>query len=213
VPPYCPQYLDLVDYITSQFQGETRILAWEIGNELKLDPGSAQDMADFVAFNHSMARRIKECDPNHLVTTGMKSTQHTYMLGHRDLAEKLYSGRDANGRRLIDFITVHSYVDPAERPEEKRGFELDAQLAKALGMPIVVEETGVNRHAGDFRARLEEHMRRWFDTPLSPDEQPAYGFMQWGFCPKGVADGSSDNFDDRTVIKETYHKRGELLAV
>ena len=135
------------------------------------------------------------------------------MLHNRDLAETLYNGRRANGRRLIDFVTIHSYVDPGEISDEKLGFEFDAQLAKAIGTPLIVEETGVNRHAGDCRANLEDHMKRWFDIPAESDQLSAYGFMEWGFCPQGVGDGSDDNCNDRTVIKEVYGHRSQILAV
>ena len=215
VPPYCPQYLSLVDHIVGEFRAEKRILAWEIGNELKLDPDHTPGIGrkEFVEFNLFMAERIKRLDPNHLVTTGMKSTQHPHMLHNRDLAERLYNGRRANGQRLIDFITIHSYVDPGEIPDEKLGFELDAKLAKALGMPLIVEETGVNRNAGDCRTQLEEHMGRWFDIPAASDQLSAYGFMEWGFCPQGVGDSSNDNCNDRSVIKEVYNKRKQMVAV
>jgi hypothetical protein len=133
------------------------------------------------------------------------------MVDNRDLAERLYDGRGANGKRLIDFVTIHSYVDPNEPEVEKRGFELDAKLAKALGMPIVVEETGVNRNAGDFRDKLEAHMKRWFDAPGS-DQLSAYGFMEWGFCPQGVGDRDDNNFSDRNVIRDVYLRRSQMLV-
>jgi endo-1,4-beta-mannosidase len=214
VPPYCPQYLSLVDHIVGKFKGETRILAWEIGNELKVDPDHTPGIGkrEFVAFNHFVAERIKRLDPNHLVTTGMKSTQHPHMIDDRDLAERLYNGRRANGTRLIDFVTIHSYVDPNEPEVERRGFELDARLARALGMPIIVEETGVNRQAGDCRDNLLQHMKRWFDMPAGSDQLNAYGFMEWGFCPQGVGDGDASNCNDRNVIRDVYRSRSQMLV-
>jgi hypothetical protein len=215
VPPYCPQYLSLVDHIVMNFRGEKRILAWEIGNELKLDPVPPPGIGkqDFVSFNHFVAERIKSIDPNHLVTTGMKSTQHPHLLHDRDLAERLYNGRRANGTRLIDFITIHSYFDPNEAADETLGFALDAKLAKALGMPIIVEETGVSKKADDCRTRLSEHMKRWLDIDSASDELAARGMLEWGFCPQGVGDGSNDNCNDRAIIKEVYSGRSQMLAV
>ncbi|MBX3013061.1 MAG: hypothetical protein KF832_16205 [Caldilineaceae bacterium] len=212
-PPYCAPYLQLVDHIVAEFRGEPRIFAWEIGNELKIDPSDSIRREDFIQFNHMVAERMKQADANHLVTTGMKSTQHPHMIDHRDLAELLYGKRRANGERLIDFVTIHSYVDPHEPAVERRGFELDAQLAKALDMPVINEESGVNKGVADFRANLEGHMDRWFN--LGPDSAmaPVYGFLQWGFCPPGIGDGDGGNHSDMTVIKEVYGRRSQLLAV
>lgn len=212
-PPYCAQYLSLVDAIVAEFRHDPRVFAWEIGNELKIDPSDSIRREDFIQFNHLVAERIKQQDPNHLVTTGMKSTQHPHMIDHRDLAEMLYSKRRANGERLLDFVTIHSYVDPHEPEVERRGFELDAALAKALDMPVINEESGVNRAVADFRTNLEGHMNRWFNIAPDSPMAPVYGFLQWGFCPPGVADGDGGNHSDLTVIKEVYGRRNQLLAV
>lgn len=86
-------------------------------------------------------------------------------------------------------MTIHSYFDPEELDDEKKGFEVDAKLAQAIRMPFIIEETGVKENAGDFSTKLEEHMRLWFS------ERGTYGMMYWGFHLEGLADGNRGNHD------------------
>lgn len=206
-PPYSTQYLDLVDQIVTEFKHEPKIFAWQIGNELKVDPSDQVTLDDYIRFNHMVADRIKTIDPNHLVTTGMKSTQHPHMIDRLDLAEALYSGHSASGTPLIDFVTIHSYVDPGEPEVETRGFKQDAMVAKTLNMPIINEESGVNKQVPDFETALNQHMDHWFNIHADAPMQAIQGFLQWGFCPDGIADGDGNNHSDKQVIYRVYGSR------
>lgn len=199
-------YLPYVEQIVSALRDEPRILAWEIGNEMKAE----QDPHSFVRFNQTVAARIKALDPNHMVTTGMKSTQHAWMEHEPTLRRELY------GTDTIDFITVHSYENgPAADDDGDSAVYQDADLARELGKPLVVEEAGIFKtmhgHAVDRGAELDRHMARWLD------ELGAYGYMQWGFDSLPVGDGDRDvgmvrgdhDWDD---LYRRYQVRAQKLA-
>ncbi|HXF62981.1 MAG TPA: NBR1-Ig-like domain-containing protein, partial [Caldilineaceae bacterium] len=118
---YRRNYLPLVQRIVSAFRGEPAIFAWEIGNELKLDRGNLGDPNDpnprlFINFNLAAAAAIKQIDPHHLVTTGMKSTHHAW-LHTAELQEALYASPN------IDFITIHSYEGIYDQEGDRRVYE------------------------------------------------------------------------------------------
>lgn len=193
-------FMPFVEFIVQKFhthQLGSRIFAWEIGNELKWDDRPA----DFVNFMLKIAGQIKALDPSHMVTTGMKSTQHAYMFNQPALADKLYRSD------LLDFITIHSYVDPrpkdheTQRIEEQRieeqGIENDAKLARRLGKPLLVEEAGIANVLPEPKQLLLNHMEHWFDKQLDTDDKhQAYGYMQWGFDPDGIGDGDRERWPD-----------------
>src|SRR5690606_35136666 len=138
------------EQIVTAFRHEPNIFAWEIGNELKLDRGNLADPNDpnpnlFVRFNLDVAALIKRLDPNHLVTTGMKSTHHAW-LHTPALQEALYTPPN------IDFVTIHSYEGMTDQEGDRRVYE-DGPLAIRLNKPFIVEEAG-------------------FDIRLFPDRLP-----------------------------------------
>ena len=187
-------YMPFVEQIVHELRNEPRIFAWEIGNELKAEG----DPDAFVRFNHAVARRIKEIDPHHMVTTGMKSTQHAWMEHKHDLRRQLYATED------IDFVTVHSYENgPAEDDHGDSAVYADAHLAREVGKPLVVEEAGIFKHHNgqgiDRGAELEKHLARWLD------QEGAYGYMQWGFDSLRIGDG-----DDHVGMVRDHHDWDDL---
>lgn len=185
-------YLPFVDEIVTAFKHEPRILAWDIGNELKLPEAKKS----FIDFNLAFAERIKHLDPSHLVTTGMMSTHHGGLLDEGQ--KRLY------GSEYIDFVTSHiynaSYADD------------DSALAEKLNKPYLVEEAGFDAKHGDDRS---ERIRQDMDVMF---ERGARGYMQWAFMAGGDNnDGDHDRGMDRTFhsdwdrLYDAYSQRARQL--
>jgi hypothetical protein len=168
-------YVPLVDTIVPAFKDEPRILAWDIGNELKLP----EDRKLFIDQNHAFANSIKSLDPNHLVTTGMMSTRHAGL--QYPGQKRLY------GSPHIDFVTSHIY-DAAYDDD-------DSELAAELEKPFLVEEAGFSAEHGDDRT---EKVRRDMDVMFG---RGACGYMQWAF----MAGGDNGDGDDKRGMDRRFH--------
>ncbi|MCH5378218.1 MAG: hypothetical protein JJ992_30040, partial [Planctomycetes bacterium] len=182
---YRSNYVPFVQKVVQAFADEPVIFAWEIGNELKLNPAGGNFESDphiqaFLDFMHATAREIRRLDPNHLVTTGMISTHHAWL--HSDnLRDRLYANDS------FDFLTVHCYNDELEND--------DSEVAARLGKPFIVEEAGYGRAFGvDRSGKVAEDMARWF-------ARGARGYMPWGFMAtsQDIGDGDGDSGLDRTL--------------
>ena len=106
---YDENYLKFVQKVVPQFSQRASIMAWEPGNELKLD----HQPTEFVNFMLKVAGELQRLAPNQLVTTGMISTQHAYM-------DPDDPNRRAERLRLLsspffDFITCLLYTSPSPR--------------------------------------------------------------------------------------------------
>lgn len=180
---YRQRYLPFVQAVVSAFRDDTRIFAWEVGNELKFEPAAADpDRATFIAFMHSVARTIRQIDPNHLVATGMISTSHA-SLNEGDLWRRLYGTSD------FDFLTVHCY-------NEEYGGKVDHEFARALNKPFIVEEAGFGKgRPGDRVDQTRRDMDYWFS-------RGARGYMQWGFMP---IFGDNGDGDDDAGMDRKFH--------
>ena len=185
-------YLPFVDTIVPAFKDEPRLMAWDIGNELKLP----EDRKLFIEFNHAFANRIKSLDPNHLVTTGMMSTCHAGLQypGQRKLYESPH----------IDFVTSHIY-------NAAYGDD-DSALAAELKKPFLVEEAGFDAQHGDDRA---EKVRQDMEVMYG---RGACGYMQWAFMAgEDNNDGDHDRGMDRKFHSDwdglwnTYSARAQAL--
>jgi hypothetical protein len=165
---YKKNYLPFVDTIVTAFRDRPRILAWDIGNELKLP--EARPL--FIDFHLAMAQHIKKLDPRHLITTGMMSTRHAGLMSPGQ--HRLYSSPH------IDFLTSHIYN--AEYGDD------DSALAAELKKPFLVEEAGFDARPDDDRTeRIREDMDRLFG-------RGARGYMQWGFM---AGEDNNDGDQDR----------------
>ncbi len=203
---YPRNYLPYLRKVVSAFADEPSIFAWEIGNELKLDPHGPISMdnpriAAFINFMHVAAREIRSLDSNHMVTTGMLSTRHA-SLKHNPLEKRLYDPA------CFDFVTVHCYNEEYEND--------DSALAQSLNMPYIVEEAGFgNRYGGDRSGWVRRDMARWFDG-----DRPAGGYMQWGYMATqfDMGDGDDDSGMDRCLhgdwdaLWRVYSERADALA-
>jgi hypothetical protein len=170
---YEQNYRPFVDTIVPAFKDEPRIMAWDIGNELKLP----EDRPLFIEFNHALADRIKSLDPRHLVTTGMMSTRHAGLWSPGQ--HRLYKSPH------IDFVTSHIYN--ADYGDD------DSALATELNKPFLVEEAGfdpIPEHQ-DRTDRVRQDMDVMFG-------RGACGYMQWAFMAGGDnGDGDRDRGMDR----------------
>lgn len=183
------------------------IMAWQLANEPR--PGSDQDGRPFYShykkWIEQTAKFIKSLDRNHLVSTGSEGSMGTL----RDL--DLF--KDAHGITEIDYLTFHmwpknwSWFD-VRQPEEtypramanSKAYILQhLQVAKELGKPIVLEEFGIERDAGNYQLRASTQQRdRFFaeifgflETQVKL-ESPLMGtnFWTWG----GLGKAQSDDF-------------------
>ena len=135
-----------------EYKKDPTIMSWQLANEPR---GYSQPDAHR-KWIYRTAKLIKELDPNHLVSTGTEGNTNTD-----------YSGIDLfedNNSPDIDYCTSHvwiqnwSWYDP-EKPETfdsalvKAKEYLEDQIVRArkLGKPIVLEEFGVSRDAGNFQ--------------------------------------------------------------
>ncbi|MBV7327155.1 peptidoglycan DD-metalloendopeptidase family protein [Chloroflexi bacterium TSY] len=181
---YENHYLPFVKQIVTAFRDEPNIFAWEIGNELKLDRANLTDPADqrpwdFIRFNLQVAAEIKRLDPNHMVTTGMKSTHHAW-LHTPELQDALYKTPN------IDFITIHSYEGKFDHDGDRRVWD-DVGVAARLDKPFIVEEAGfdIDVHPGRV-AKHRDHLEKWLDKGTR-------GYMTWGFIHEhAIGDGDND---------------------
>ena len=185
------------------------IFCWEIGNELKMEhPGDnpphtiVGDPVQFVNFNRDMATMIKKFNPHrHMVTTGMISTQHVHLKGKAGLIQQLYAAS------AIDFLTVHVYYGPQNRPPAQmipnNEPDFDAALARTFHKPIIVEEAGIHRDNDNFRGRLKADLQRYFKdthTATGQERQPAAGYMI--FRPPFGLIASGKLHADRDILQE-----------
>ena len=203
---YQDNYLKFVQKIVPRYRERASIMAWEPGNELKVD----NEPKVFVDFMLAVAKELQTLAPNQLVTTGMISTQHAHM--DPDDTNKRAERLRLLSSPHIDFITVHSYNGVNEHKEES-----DAALAQSLAKPIIVEEAGfvAGRQAEEDAARdpnfhipgcvsggrrrdcVKADMDKWFN------EKKARGYMQWGF----MAGDDNNDGDGRSGMDHAIHSR------
>lgn len=190
------RYREFIRKVVTAFKYEPRIMAYDIGNELKaesrLPDGRIQGHPEvLIAFMHEIAALIRRLDGHtHLITTGMISTRHAHMLGHDNWRLKLYQSPN------LDFVTNHAYHDddkaetPVEQDNDAPSREDDYDIAERLGKPIIIEEAGF-KHTESRRDRTG-----WFanELELTFDKRKTAGYMPWGFMKGG------DNGDGNTEL-------------
>lgn len=177
---YKQNYRGFVEATVAAFAHEPRIMAWELGNELKpFDvAGNGTEPAVFLPFAQDMTVRIRNLDKNHLITTGFINSGSNGIPGNTAAIKAYY---DAIPH--LSYLTVHFF----EHNGEEQRAEKDSDAARTvLNMPLVVEESGFDpdsSRVNDVRTMFT----KWFD------HRNAAGVMQWGFL--GVNDnGDGDGF-------------------
>jgi mannan endo-1,4-beta-mannosidase len=140
-------------YTKVSYRDDPAIMSWQLANE----PRGTGDPAALEAWIRGTAALIKSLDHNHLVTTGCEGeTPWPKASGVDFVKDHSIPG--------IDYATMHIWVqnwdwyDPAKEKETygaavaKMAAYFDDHVAKArkLGKPLVLEEFGLTRDAGDF---------------------------------------------------------------
>ena len=203
---YTVNYLPFVRSVVEMFQDEPTIMAWNIGNELKAEG----DPELLVKFMHDVARKIKQWDPKHLVTTGMISTRHAWMKesGNEKWRKVLYDVP------WLDFITNHTYHgddDPntnLDQENDTNSREDDSDLAQDRNKPLLIEEAG-------FKPTPSRPNRKeWYENELRVllDERGASGYMPWGFMARGNnGDGDNELGIDEHAHRDDWKDLNDLL--
>ena len=141
-----------VNSITGKpYKDDPAIFSWQIGNEPRCFSDDPQIRAGFIGWMTETARIIKELDPNHLLSTGNEG-----LMGCESDPALLEAVNSIPG---VDYMTIHIWPynwgwAKAESLEEDLDSALaktdeyvnqHVELAKKLGLPIVVEEFGFPR--------------------------------------------------------------------
>lgn len=177
-------YLPFVEQVVEAFKNEPQIMAWEIGNELKVDG----DPDLFTRFNHQVAAAIRAKDTNHLITTGIISTRQAFMFTQAQ-KQRLYTNPN------LDFITNHAY--------NGENLEDDSALSLLMNKPLIVEEVGFDAGRGEDRSdRVRADMNKWFARGAS-------GYMQWGFMATQFDNGDGDR---QSGMDRQFHDDFDALA-
>ena len=179
---YRQNYLPFAESILRTFSHEPTIMAYDIGNELK-----AQDQPELlVRFMLNVAGRLRDFDQNHLLTTGMISTRHAFLMtpGKAHLRRQIYD------TPLLDFITNHAYhIDGNDKPSP----EDDSDLSRELVKPLLIEEAGFAAFS-DRTALYTQEIDQLFG-------RGAVGYMPWGF----MAGANNGDGDDQLGVDGIWH--------
>ena len=133
------------------YKDDPAIFAWQIGNEPRCFSDEAEIRDGFIGWLTESARLIKELDPNHLVSTGNE--------GFMGCEEDAALVERVNSIPGVDYMTIHiwpynwSWVRADHLAEDLDGalaktdayVAQHAELARRLGLPIVLEEFGFPR--------------------------------------------------------------------
>ncbi|MBO4842500.1 MAG: cellulase family glycosylhydrolase [Bacteroidales bacterium] len=133
------------------YKDDPAIFAWQIGNEPRCFSDEAEIRDGFIGWLTESARLIKEIDPNHLVSTGNE--------GFMGCEEDATLVERVNSIPGVDYMTIHiwpynwSWVRADHLAEDLDGalaktdayVAQHAEMARRLGLPIVLEEFGFPR--------------------------------------------------------------------
>jgi hypothetical protein len=197
-------YLPFVEHIVTRFREDRRILAWELGNELKARPDI------FVNFAEAVSNRIFELDAFHLITTGIIN------LGSLSFDYDNLPARNPYTLPNIDFGTIHFYKSNDNghcfqnaAPEEADFVQAELDrvpreiaAARAANRPVIIEEFGCC--SGDRAETTRDFMTRHFNDGVA-------GFLQWGFMAAGGSPDTGDG-DHRWGMDRELHGDYDALA-
>ncbi len=176
---------------------EPSILAWELANEPRhTGPGGGRELLEWIAKSSGFIKRI---DRNHLLAVGDEG-----FFGKRGRSH-LYDGRyggDAEAfLRLdtIDFGTYHFYPDHWGVPIHFAGKWIrdHAELARAAGKPVVLEEFGI------ARTPLPNRLARYQDWMRLASESGSAGALLWMI---GSTEPDAAQYRDRYTLRTVSNR-------
>lgn len=141
-------------YTGRQYKSEPAIMAWEIANEPR--PMRPAAVEAYKQWTSSVASLIKSIDGNHLVTLGTEG-----IMGTEESAELF---KEAHLPEAVDYLTVHIWPKnwgwfkeaiieeslPVVITKTKDYIKRNAEVAKELNKPLVIEEFGLPRDGHSF---------------------------------------------------------------
>lgn len=175
-------YQDLIEAVVTRtntvngiaYVDDPTIMAWQLANEPR--PGSDADGRPFFdAYKNWIETTvdfIKSLDSNHLVSTGSEGAMGSL----RDI--DLY--REAHENTGVDYLTFHMWPKnwgwfDVKKPQQtyrsamttSKAYILQhLQVAKALNMPTVLEEFGIERDSGNYSLESGTTQRDRFYSEL-----------------------------------------------
>lgn len=162
---YRDNYLPMVEYLVNRFKNDPTIFAWELGNELKCP----WRWTDLLPFSHDVATRIRELDPNHMISHGTASVGFAGLTLEQGM--QLYQD--------FDFVGVHVY-----NGEDALN---DMIIANQLSKPLLVTEAGMSSSIYNYHDRpdmSDSDIQKWIN-------RGARGYMNWGLMVpnRDIGDG------------------------
>lgn len=191
---YQENYLPFVKAMVKRFAHRKEIMAWEIGNELRAMSGThGIHPAIMKSFMKTVIQTIRELDGNHMIATGSINSENMGVAPA--FAQDFYKDL------AIDFLVAHIYPDHKDKTELERA-EREAQLAKQLNKPFIIEEIGFYLASGDRSVKVRDALDKWFSPNSAAD-----GVLQWGYL------GVPDNEDGDTKSGLMMNKHQDFDAV
>ncbi len=151
-------YRPWVDTVVTRNAGNPVLLGWEPGNETK----QPSDPNTWLYWLTQVSEQIRADDPGTPIIAGTIDIASTAIPDPAELVG------------VVDVLTVHLY-DGATSD--------DLATAEAVGMPIIVEESGFS--SGDRASEIAAHA-------VATLGAGADGYMQWGLMATAADDGDGD---------------------
>lgn len=179
------------------YRDDPVIMAWQLANEPRPGDGEASrsNLPAYYAWVRETAGLIKELAPRQLVSLGSEG-----LMGCLELAECFIGAHAGTG---VDYATFHiwprnwrwfdaaqpaaNFDSAAARTEDYISRHID--LARRLGMPLVLEEFGMERDQGSLSpASTVQYRDRFFQSVFARIEESALrggplvgsNFWAWG---------------------------------
>lgn len=187
------------------YRDDPTIMSWQLANEPRPGDGEASrpNLPAYYDWIRDSAALIKSLAPNHLVSVGSEG-----LMGCIELDECYLGAHTETG---VDYATFHMWLKnwrwfDATRPAStfdsavQRAGDYIAhhvELARRLGMPLVLEEFGVERDLGELSPTSSTVYRdRFYRFVYERIEQSALGggplsgsnFWAWGGFGRAVHD-------------------------
>jgi mannan endo-1,4-beta-mannosidase len=174
-------YLEWIAQVASRYRNNPAVFGYQLMGEAE-DPIDASGTcsssanATLKAWADTSAATVKSADPNHLVTVGVIGTGQCGASG--TAYQALHAGSD------IDFCTTEDYGHPTVSlpGDQWNGMLVRIAECGALGKPIIVTESGIQRSDPNRVAEWDVKMAAQFDAGIR-------GILIWDWSPRWISDG------------------------